>query len=167
MLKKQEQQEQFIEAFNQYSDALFRHSYFRVSNKQIALDMVQDTFTKTWLQMTRGEIIKSFQSYLYHVLNNLIIDYYRKKKSSSLDVLAEGGFDPIGSGEDDIIADAERGQLEKLLENLSPADRDVIVMRYIDGLQVKQIAKVLQDSENNISVKLHRAVKKLKSHIKK
>ena len=158
-----EQEQKFIEAFNQYADALFRHSFFRVSNRQVSIDLVQDAYTKTWVQITKGEIIENFQAYLYHVLNNLIIDYYRKKKSVSLDALSEDGFDPVGTGEEEIVQNAEREHMMKFLETLQKRDRDVVVMRYVDGLQIKQIANVLGESENGISVRLHRAVKKLKS----
>ncbi len=158
------QEEAFVKAFHTFEDALFRHSYFRISNRQAAVDLVQETFTKTWLQITKGEEIHNFQSYLYHVLNNLIIDYYRKKKSVSLDTMADDGFDPKGADEKEVLAHAEYSQLMKQLETLSKLDRDVIVMRHIDGLQVKHIAKVLGETENAISVRLHRAVKKLEQY---
>ncbi len=158
-----EQEKKFIESFDQYSDALFRHAFFRVSSRQVSIDLVQDAFTKTWVQITKGEAIENFQAYLYHVLNNLIIDYYRKKKSVSLDALSDEGFDPVGSGESEIVANAEREQLMKQLETLGDRDREVVIMRYVDGLPVKQIAQVLQESENSVSVRLHRAVKKLTS----
>lgn len=162
MQKNNGQLEGFNEAWGQYSDALFRHCLFRVSNRETALDLVQETFTKTWAQISCGEVIERFQPYLYHVLNNLIIDFYRKKKSVSLDALADDGFDPAGSGADEIIDHAEGSLLMKLLEELPEHDRTVIVMRYIDGLQVTQIARVLKESENSVSVRLHRALKKLK-----
>lgn len=156
-----QQEKKFAEAFNQYSDALFRHSFFRVSNRQVSIDLVQDAFTKTWMQIVKGEDIANLQAYLYHVLNNLIIDYYRKKKSVSLDALSDDGFDPAGSGEAEIIANAEHNQLMKNLEMLPERDREVVVMRYVDGLPVKNIAELLGESENGVSVRLHRAIKKL------
>lgn len=156
----------FTDAFNRHSDALFRHSFFRVSNRQIAIDLVQEAFTKTWVQITKGEVILNFQSYLYHVLNNLIIDHYRKKKSLSLDSLADVGFDPVGTGAFEIESSAEHEQIMKVLDTLPKSDRDVIVMRYIDGLPVKHIAQVLNESENGVSVKLHRAIKKMKTIFK-
>ena len=158
------QEEQFIAAFESYADALFRHSYFRVSDRESSIDLVHDAFTKTWAQVTRGEKIDNFQAYLYHVLNNLIIDFYRKKKSLSLDTLSDDGFDPVGTGSAEILAEAERRELMVHLEKLPERDKDAVVMRYIDGLQVKQIASILGESENSVSVRLHRAVKKLKTY---
>ncbi len=163
MQTPREQKERFIEAFNTYSDALFRHALFRVSDRQVSIDLVQDAYTKTWAQVANGQVIENFQSYLYHVLNNLIIDYYRKKKSVSLDTLAEDGFDPAGDGAEEIVASAEHSELMHHLDALPQKDRDVIVMRYIDGLQIKQIAQVLGETENSVSVRVHRAIKKLQS----
>jgi len=164
MEKQINQKQRFSESFEQYSDALFRHAIFRVSNRQVAIDLVQDAYTKTWIQITRGEVIENFQAYLYHVLNNLIIDFYRKKKSISLDGLAENGFDPVGSGSEEIIAVSEKEQVMKYLEKFEESDRAVVVMRYIDGLPVKHIAKVLGETENAISVRLHRLVKKMQKY---
>jgi RNA polymerase sigma factor (sigma-70 family) len=162
-MQNKRQEERFILAFNSYSDALFRHALFRTSNHQAALDLVQDAFMKTWNQIVRGDSIENFQPYLYHVLNNLIIDFYRKKKSVSLDALADEGFDPLGTSASEIIDQAEQNQVMKYLQELPPSDRDVLIMRYVDGLQVKQIAALLQESQNAISVRLHRALKKLES----
>jgi RNA polymerase sigma-70 factor (ECF subfamily) len=163
MDRTNDQEKRFIEAFNEYNDALFRHAFFRVSDRQVSIDLVQETYTKTWLHITRGTSVDNFQAFLYHVLNNLIIDFYRKKKSTSLDVLSEEGFDPIGSDSQEIIDSAEKSQIMKALEDLSKGDRLVIVMRYIDGLPVKHIASVLGESENAVSVRLHRAIKKVQS----
>lgn len=163
MADERSQRQHFGEAFDRYGDALFRHAFFRVSDREVAIDLVQDAFVKTWAQIAKGEEIAHFQPYLYHVLNNLIIDHYRKKKSVSLDLLADDGFDPVGSDAKEVVAFAEREELLSKLERLPARDRDVVVMRYIDGLAVKHIAQVLGESENGISVRLHRAVKKLKS----
>lgn len=162
-MQNKRQEERFILAFNSYSDALFRHALFRTSNHQVALDLVQDAFMKTWNQIVLGESIENFQPYLYHVLNNLIIDFYRKKKSTSLDALADDGFDPVGTDASDIIHQAEYRQVMNGLKELPASDRDVIIMRYVDGLQVKQIAALLGESQNAVSVRIHRALKKLES----
>lgn len=162
MKNHQEQERRYTEAFDMYSDALFRHAFFRVSNRQVAIDLVQDAFMKTWSQVAKGENIENYQSYLYHVLSNLIVDYYRKKKSLSLDTLTEDGFDPVGSTAANVMEDAVRRELMDQIEKLSDRDKEVVVMRYIDGLPVKEIAEILEESENSVSVRIHRAIDKLK-----
>lgn len=161
-----EKEVEFIASFESFSDALFRHSFFRVSQREIALDLVQDTFTKTWNHIVRGGDIQNMKSFLYQVMNNLIIDYYRKHKSSSLDILIEDGFDPSEEGGVAIIQNAEIENIKKSLSGLSEKDQEVIVMRYIDGLSLKEISDIIKESENVVSVRIHRATEKLKSIIK-
>ena len=72
----------FLKAFEDYSDALFRHASLRISNRERAVDLVHDTFTKVWSYLRDGYEIESFRPFLYKVLNNLIIDEYRKRKEA-------------------------------------------------------------------------------------
>lgn len=154
------QEQEFISHYDTLSDTLFRHCFFRVSNREVALDMVQEGFTKTWQHIIHGGKIDNMKAFLYKVMNNLVIDYYRKRKSASLDVLLEDGFDPPSPGHENIILNAEYSEVIKVLENIPESDRDVIVFRYIDGLSVKEIAKAQNESENAVSVRLHRALEK-------
>lgn len=153
----------FLKAYEEFGDALFRHSFFRVSNREVALDMVQDTFMKTWNHIAKGAEVENFKAFLYTTMNHLIIDYYRKSKSGSLDALLDDGFDPEDVSVD-TVGSAEMSLVMKSLDTLSDSDRNLVVKRYIDGLGVGEIAESLGESENVISVRLHRAMEKLKTH---
>jgi|SRR3989344_4534955 len=161
-MKKEEQEKTFLKAYEELSDALFRHSYFRVSNREVALDIVQEGFTKTWQYMLSGNEIRSIRPFLYRVINNLIIDYYRKARSDSLDVLLDEGFDPSFSGDKEIEGSAEMSVVRRALSALPERDRDLIIMRYVDGLSIGEIASLLGENENVVSVRLHRALNKAK-----
>ena len=164
----------FTDAYDQNADALFRHCYFRVSNRERALEIVQDTFMKVWDKVSKGEEIKNYRAYLFRVLNNLIIDEYRKKKSVSLDALlekegvTEGSFEDLREGGLEEMVDAletslESEKLQKVLTQLPDNYRQVITLRYIDELTPKEIASVLKETENVVSVRIHRGIKKLQS----
>ena len=154
----------FITAYDELGDPLFRHSFFRVSNREVAIDMVQDTFIKTWQHIERGEEIQNLKAYLYHVMNNLIIDYYRKSKSGSLEVLLDEGFNPVDESVD-IEESAEVSLVVSSLDGLPDEDKKIIVLRHIDGHSISEIAEMLEETENVVSVRLHRAIKKLKKII--
>lgn len=166
-------QKVFQEAYEEHADVLFRHCYFRVSNRERALEITQDTFMKTWDAVVKGTEIQNYRAFLFRVLNNLIIDEYRKKKSTSLEALLEeetvneGQFEDLRTG--GLEEEVERidlsfksEELEKALLQLPDTYRRVVVMRYIDELQPKEIADVLGESENVISVRIHRGIKKLR-----
>lgn len=166
-------QKVFQEAYEEHADVLFRHCYFRVSNRERALELTQDAFMKTWDAVVKGTEIQNYRAFLFRVLNNLIIDEYRKKKSTSLDALLEeetvneGHFEDLRTGGleeevDRIDLSFKSEELEKALLQLPDTYRRVVVMRYIDELQPKEIADVLGESENVISVRIHRGIKKLR-----
>ncbi len=155
-------EKQFLQAYDQFSDAIFRHCYFRVFNRERAKELVQDCFMKTWEYLAKGEKVDNLRAFLYRVANNLIIDNSRKRKEASLDQMVEEGFEPAGETKDRLIGFLEGKEAIRLLERLSPAYRQVVQMRYLDDLDIKEIAGIIGESENNVSVKLHRAVKQLR-----
>ncbi len=154
--------EQFLKAYDGLSDAIFRHCYFRIGDRERAKDLMQDTFVKTWQYISQGKKVDNLKSFLYRVANNLIIDEYRKKKESSLDTMMADGFDP---GFDDRKKNEQAIDAKQVIDTINQLDekyREVILMRYIDELSPKEIAEITRENENNVSVRLHRGLKQLK-----
>lgn len=160
-------EKQFIEAYDVLADKLYRHCYFRVFNPDLSKDLVQEAFIRTWNYLSQGKEIKSFKPFLYRVVDNLIVDNSRKRKTVSLDLLKEKGVEPrlsFDEGRLQEIIDAK--EAVRFVSELPEDYRQVIVMRYIDDLQVKEIAKISGETENAISVRLHRGLKKLNEILK-
>src|SRR3990167_7494188 len=92
--QKVRQQAVLTLAHNDYEKGLNAHAFFKIHDHAMGEDLVQDTFMKTWAYLVKGGKIDVMKAFLYHVLNNLIIDEYRKRKTTSLDVLLEKGYEP-------------------------------------------------------------------------
>jgi len=161
-MKARVDQNQFLEAYNQYADAIFRHCYYKTSDREKSKDIMQDTFTKAWEYVSSGKEVENLRAFLYRIANNLIIDGFRKKKSVSLDDLQDEGFDPGVDKTDEMINIMDGKLALGILDQLGEQYREVIVMRFVEELSVKEIAEVLNERENNISVRLHRGLEKLK-----
>ncbi len=166
------QEERFLKAFEEYSDALFRHAAMRISNRERSIDVVHDTFTKVWSYIRSGHEIDSYRSFLYKVLNNLIIDEYRKQKEMSLDALLEtegvdeGSFPELSESTVEALAATIDGRKAfELLKDLPEEYREVIIFRFVDGLGPKEIGDLIEESENVVSVRIHRALKLLRNKI--
>ncbi len=162
----------FLTAFDEYGDALFRHAFLRISDRERAVDVVHDTFTKVWSYIRQGYEIENFRPFLYKVLNNLIIDEYRKIKESSLDALLEGeGVDEGAFAElsestvESLAATIDGKQAFAVLESLPDVYREVLALRFVDGLGPKEIANLIEESENVVSVRLHRGLKLIRQSI--
>lgn len=156
------QEKAFLEAYEQYGDAIFRHCYFRVSDREKAKDLVQETFSRAWQFIASGHEVQNMKAYMYQIANNLIIDYYRKKKDISLDGLQEDGFDPGFDDREHLENFIAGKEALGMLESLDDAYRGVVIMRYVDDVPIQDIAVIMGVSENVVSVRLHRALKKLR-----
>lgn len=157
----------YLEAFEAHNDAIFRFVLYQTSSREVALDITQDTFLKTWEYLQNGHTIDNIRAFLYRIAHNAIIDYRRKKKTDSLDNLIEQGFDysdPLSEG---TLESAQFEDALRMLEHIDLEYRDLIVMRHVEGMSIKEIATITGQSENNISVKIHRGLEKVRTIFKK
>ncbi len=154
----------FLTLYEDLADSVFRHCFYRLSDREKAKDLMQETFKRFWESLDKIESIDNPRAFIFRIANNLIIDSYRKKKEESLDSLQEEGFDIQSDGHEDILNSVMGRELMTMLEQLNDSCRDILVMRYIDDLPVKEIAKVLGISENNVSVRIHRALADLRKN---
>ena len=158
----------FFEAYETHADAIFRHCMLRVSDRELAKDLMQEAFTHTWEYMQNGNNPKNLRAFIYRVASNLVIDHYRKKKSYSLDEMSEKtGFDPSIDMTENIVNGIDAKRALELLPQLPDQYRSVIVMRYVDDLSPGEIATITDETENTVSVRIHRGVKKLRELIEK
>src|SRR5437868_4029919 len=94
------------EAYDQYADAIFRHCYFRLGNRERSKELMQEAFCKAWEHLSKGKDIEHVQAFLYRIAGNLVIDEIRRIKrrpETSLEHLQEEGFDPAAEGGEDTL----------------------------------------------------------------
>ncbi|MFI5205406.1 MAG: RNA polymerase sigma factor [Candidatus Paceibacterales bacterium] len=157
----------FLAAYEQYAGAIYRHCYFRVFNKDLAEDLTQETFIKTWKYIAEGKKIENIKAFLYRVAVNLIIDNSRKKVTLVFDDVKEKEVSVrLNSIEKDMLDGFELKEVLAIMEELPEKYRDVITFRYINDMSPVEIASVLEESANAVSVRLNYATKKLKELIK-
>lgn len=155
----------FLAAYDKFADAIFRHCYFRVSDRDRAKELAQDTFMRAWEYMASArESVENIRALLYRIAHNLIVDEYRKKKTDSLEMLMEdGSFQPTDPQLAMPEALGARLTADRLLGALSEPDRQLIVMRHMEDLSPGDIGAILGESENTVSVRIHRAMKRVRA----
>jgi RNA polymerase sigma-70 factor (ECF subfamily) len=155
-------EKEFLAAYEAHSDALFRHCLIRVRDREIAKDITQEAFSRTWLYLSEGKKIEYIRAFLYRVANNLIVDGSRKKKSSSLDALMdEDGFEIKDETLTDPSEKMATREAMQLLKSLDEIYRTAITMRFMDEMSPREIARTLGVSENVVSVRIHRGIERL------
>ena len=156
-------EEQFLNWYNEFADAIFRHCFFRLSDRERAKDATQETFIRLWNYLAQGKEVAHVRPLLYTIANNIIIDEYRRKETLSLDQMRdEQGFDIGFDARKGIEEKHDVERLQDMLKQIPTQYREAFTMRHIDGLSVKEIAHITGDSENIISVRIHRAIEKIK-----
>lgn len=159
---------QFLDAYEEYADGIYRHCYFRVYNKELAEDITQETFIKTWKYIIEGKEIKNMKAFLYRVALNLVIDNSRKKKEVYLEDFEAKELKEsirLHNMEEGMFKKFEFGEAIKMLDELSENQKQVIIMRYVDDLLPNEIADILQETPNAVSVRISQGISKLKSII--
>lgn len=155
---KADLEKSFFELYERESDSLFQFVFFRVSDREVAKDLVQESFLKLWESLSAGKGIDNKRAFLFRIASNKVIDRYRKAKEYSLDLLAESGFDAplevLISLEEQIDMKSAMKAIEKLPEKY----REAVWLRNVEEWAVKDIAKHLGESENVVSVRIHRGI---------
>ena len=101
---------------------------------------------------------------MYKIARNLVIDYYRSREREELpliyqeeEIQSEVKVDPDKNLDKDF--------LEKVLLNLNVEVREIITLRFIEELSIKEIAKIVDKSPANVRVIIHRALKELNKYV--
>ncbi len=150
------------DAHDNYGKMLNAHAFFKTQDHAMSDDLVQDTFIKTWKYLVKKGKIDTMKAFLYHVLDNRIIDEYRKRKTTSLEVLAQKGFEPRNKDAGRLfdILDGKAALL--LIARLPETYQKVMRMKYVQGLTPEEMSLVTGQSKNAIYVQAHRGLEKLK-----
>ncbi|MFA6445854.1 MAG: RNA polymerase sigma factor [Candidatus Paceibacterota bacterium] len=165
MSKKQEKMQQIITtAHHDYEKGLNSRAFFKTNNHSTGEDLVQETFMKTWKYLVKGGKIDTMKSFLYHILNNLIVDEYRKRKhqTTSLEILAENGFEPSTDDSERFLNVFDGKKAIQLILQLPLKYQKVMRMRYVQDLSLKEMSILTGQSKNAIAVQLHRGLERLK-----
>lgn len=156
-------EKEFTAAFDEYGDAIFRFCVLKVSNTELAEDMTQETFTRLWTYLRDGKDIQNTRALLYTIAGNLAKDWYKKKKSESLDARMDIGHEPGEAGTQ--MQNALLHEVLDAIHDMDDIDKEVLLLRYVEGLEPKDIAEMLEETANVVSVRLNRAMKRLQKQL--
>jgi len=155
--------EAFGRIYDVYADRIYRHIYYRTGNIEDARDLMQDVFARAW-QVLPGYKRTStpFLGWLYTISHNRVIDYYRTRKDHAyLDVeisVDAGGISPEKSAETQF----DQHRVRRAILQLPGDQQRVIMLSYIEGLEYSEVAAMMNKTEGNIRVIVHRALKKMR-----
>ncbi len=146
------------EIYDRYSPGVFRYAMRLLGDSQLAEDCVADTFFRYLKALRSGRgPVEHLQAYLYRIAHNWITDTYRRQPPTPLplhDEILETGNDPLHVA----ALSSEKQTIRLALMQLSMEQRQVIVLKYLEGWENKAVAEFLQKSIGSVKALQHRAL---------
>lgn len=154
--------EAFVFFYDKYVSNIYRFVLIKVSDKQVAEDLTQDIFLRTWQHLVDKKNIKNFQAFIFRIARNAVIDHYRSshKQELPLEYISESNRLHDDGKKLDQSLDAD--EILKQLSKLKPEYQEILMLRYVEDLSINSISEILEKDKNTIRVMLHRATSKLK-----
>jgi RNA polymerase sigma-70 factor (ECF subfamily) len=147
--------EAFSEIYDAYYGGIYKYIYYRVGDQVLAEDLAAEVFVRAMDSIDtynfRGV---PFSAWLYRIANNLVVDHFRRQPSQ-----------PVLPLEEKMIGDADalemaftQQALRKALSELTEEQKQVIILKFIDGLTNYEVAEVLGKTEGAVKSLQHRAL---------
>jgi RNA polymerase sigma-70 factor (ECF subfamily) len=152
----------FERDYDEHADAIFRFLYYRLQDRERALELTQDVFMRFFEYLESGKRVEHTKTFLYRSAKNAFINEIRtKKKTVSLEERLDAGSQ-FSYEEVDAEHLASQKEAVARASSLEEPYRSALVMRYVEGMQIKDIAEILETRENTVSVWIKRGIEHLK-----
>lgn len=160
--------EAFGELYLRYLDKIYRYIFFRVNQeKLIAEDLTQTVFFKAWQGVDSFIMEKgNFRAWLYRIAHNSVIDYYKMEKAVSKfqDDIPD---DKTELFEEHLDNEATLENVKHALSFLTDEQRTVVLLRFIDGFSIEEIAVITGKNEDAVRALQYRGLERLRKIVKK
>lgn len=150
--------EAFVTLISQHKERLYRIAYSYVKDQHEALEAIQETTYRAYMNLKKLKQPQFFYTWIIRILINYCIDVQQRQKKV-LPLLTFQG------AQEEIPPFDHKVELELAIKRLKPKYQHVIILKYFQGLTLKEIADVLQQPEGTIKTWLNKALKELRTTI--
>ncbi len=152
--------------YEEYSPAVYRYAYHLLGSLQIAEDCVSDTFLGFLAKLEIGKGPReNIKAYLFRSAHNWIVDFYRNKGNQNTS-LNDDFLDKTSSVELEAEKRIRLDQTKQALNKLTTDQREVVLLRYSEGLDIREISRIVQKNRGSVKALLHRAINALQKELK-
>ena len=159
----------FGQLYKIYFVPVFRYVYLRVGTKEEAENIAQEVFLKVYKNVENyNDQGKDPLAYFFTIARNQVIDFYRKKKPISLDQnlpVLEKLETSFGDPETTLDQNEKARTLNAAIQSLNDIQREVVILKFINGFENSQVAEILDKSEEAIRQIQHRALEVLRQKL--
>ncbi len=154
---KEGEEEAMSEMYIYYKDYVFRSAWFILGKREEAEDVMENVFLKVFTKLHTFNMEKDFKPWLSRIILNESRNLYNKRKSTydNTELYLDGAKSSDFSLE-------EKMDIRRHLNRMDLGSKELILMRFFQNLTIEEIARIKKITQNNVKVRIHRAVKKLK-----
>jgi len=154
----------FGDLYGVYLDRIYRYVFYQVKDKMTAEDVTEEVFLKAWkaIKSCRGKE-RTFSSWLYRIAHNNVIDIFRsqqKKWTVDMETVAELNQPTV-----EVETKLDHQEILNSLTDLPPNQKQVIILKFIEGLDNFEIERIIGKSQGAIRVLQTRALAKLREKL--
>lgn len=165
-LAKEGDKDAFGKIYQTFLGKIYRFIYFSVRDKSLAEDLTQNTFIKAWKALPSfTEKKASFQTFLFTIARNTVIDYTRKKKNVSLELIEN--IESHENIEELTFQKEEKEMVTRALSKLDYFEKHIVILRFFEEMSFAEIGEIVDKKEGAVRVHIHRILKKLKEIIER
>ena len=161
--------EAFGVLYDRYVDAVYRYVFYRVRNEAEAEDVTSDVFMRALRAIPKYEPRQAFLAWLYRIARNAVIDRGRRRAGrtqvSFEDALAHPQGDKVVHPDAGLLALSDADALRAAMRQLTPLQQEVLVLRYVEGLETKEISRLVGRRDGTVRGIEFRALTALRSLI--
>lgn len=146
--------------YDRYSGKVYAKCLTLLGNAAKAEDATQEIFTKIFLNLARFNEKSKFSTWVYSITYNFCIDYIRKQKKEKAifsDEMERAPDIAESNIPDKELLELNLVELKTVLDSMKAGDRAILLMKYQDGVPIKDIAKFFNKSESAIKMQIKRA----------
>ncbi|MFS0862200.1 sigma-70 family RNA polymerase sigma factor [Fredinandcohnia sp. 179-A 10B2 NHS] len=152
----------FLTLFQQYEQDIYRTAFVYVKNQSDALDVVQETAYRSFKSIKNLKEPKYFKSWLIRIAISCAIDMLRMQKKV---VQLKPEFDEFISSDVNEDIDLEM-TIRDLIERLNEDEKSVVILRFYEGMTIKEVSETLDIPLGSAKTVLYRALNKLRKNLK-
>lgn len=152
---------------DRYESKLKRYLEKNIRTREDITDILQDVFVKTYTNIHRFDIQQRFSPWIYRIAHNEMVNYIKKKKSLPFSWFEPDVLIPFlqESTDESVLLKSDRAyekeRIEKILDKIPPAQREILTLYFYEELSYKEISDVLRIPIATVGVRLTRAKKQV------
>jgi RNA polymerase sigma factor (sigma-70 family) len=152
----------FERLFQDHAESLFAFLAYRTGDRQLAEDLVADTFERVLRARTRFDARRgSEKNWVYAIALNLVRDHARRNRVESKALERVGVYDAREYDDGALRGVEDRDELGTALAQLRDEEREAIALRFGSDLTLREVARVLGEKESAVEKRISRGLKKL------